>query len=156
MAADDTVHILGEGGGIFELSLPLHETIADKLKKGLVRRVNADGSPYDEHARPAGSEPTDKRPAVSAAKDVWATWAVAESERRGEPISIDDAQALTKDVLIERYGVKAEPTETDEERAAREAAELEQLKADAVKADVSPDGTADEIRAAIAEKQKND
>lgn len=124
MAADETVHILGEGGGIFELSVPLHETIADKLAKGLVRRVNSDGTPYDEHARPAGTEATDSRPGVRAGKEDWVVWAVAESERRGEPITVDDAQALTKDVLIERYGVKQEtPTESDEDKAAREAAE---------------------------------
>lgn len=128
----DTVHILGEGGGIFELSLPLHETIADKLKKGLVRRVNSDGSPFDEHARPAGTEPSDARPPVNARKEDWVAWSVAESARREAPITVDDAQALTKEQLIEAYGVKAEPTdehgkhevdETDEQRAEREAAE---------------------------------
>ncbi len=129
----DTIHVLGEGGGTHELSLPLHETIADKLAKGLIRRVNADGSPYDEHARPAGTEPVDTRPAVRASKDDWAAWAVAESERRGTPITIDEAQALTKDQLIEAYGTAEEPedpehgkheaTETDEQRAEREAAE---------------------------------
>ena len=163
--ADDTIHILGEGGGVFELSLPLHETIADKLTKGVVRRVNSDGTPYDEHARPAGTEPTDKRPAVSALKDVWVVWAVAESERRGEPITVDDAQALNKDVLIERYGTEQEPStdpehgkhevdETDEQRAEREAGEqLEQAKAEATEAGVSDEGTVDEIRARITEKQ---
>ncbi|PCN47005.1 hypothetical protein Csp2054_14275 [Curtobacterium sp. 'Ferrero'] len=129
----DTIHILGEGGGVFELSLPLHETIADKLKKGIVRRVNADGSPFDEHARPTGVEPADTRPTVRASKDDWVAWSVAESERRGTPITIDDAQALTKDQLIEAYGTAQEPTdpehgkheadETDEQRAEREAAE---------------------------------
>jgi hypothetical protein len=154
--ADDTIHVLGEGGGIFELSTPLHETIADKLTKGLIRRVNSDGTPYDEHVRPAGTEATDSRPGVRAGKEDWVVWAVAESERRGEPITVDDAQALTKDVLIERYGVKQEaPAETAEEKAARETADLDAVKAEAVEAGVSDEGTADEIRARITEKQQN-
>lgn len=94
-----TVHILGEGGGIFELSLPLHETIADKLARGHLRRVHADGSPYVEDERPDGvpALPT-SRPALNAPKAEWIGWAVANGERP------DDAEASTKADLIERHG----------------------------------------------------
>jgi hypothetical protein len=97
-AAPATVHILGEGGGIFELSLPLHETIADKLAKGHVRRVQPDGTPYVEGDRPDGvpSLP-ESRPAVNAAKAEWVGWAVVNG------MTPDDAEALTKQDLIERF-----------------------------------------------------
>lgn len=100
MADAQTVFILGEGGGIFELSLPLHEAIADKLARGHLRRVQADGTPYEESARPDGV-PTlpDSRPAVNAQKVEWIGWAVTNGMKP------DDAEALTKADLIERFGV---------------------------------------------------
>jgi hypothetical protein len=104
-----TVHILGEGGGIFELSLPLHETIAEKLAKGHLRRVQADGTPYVEGDRPEGvpSLP-ESRPALNAVKAEWVGWAVVQG------LSPDDAEALTKADLIERFGAGQETPETPE------------------------------------------
>jgi hypothetical protein len=118
MADAQTVFILGEGGGIFELSLPLHEAIADKLARGHLRRVQADGTPYEESARPDGV-PTlpESRPNVNAQKVEWIGWAVANGMKP------DDAEALTKADLIERFGVNvADPTpeETPEEAAPTE------------------------------------
>lgn len=103
-----TVFILGEGGGVFEMSLPLHETIADKLAKGYLRRVQPDGSPYVEGDRPEGV-PTlpESRPAVSAVKAAWVGWAVVQG------MTPDDAEALTKTDLIERFGAGQEPAPVD-------------------------------------------
>jgi len=103
-----TIHVLGEGGGIFELSLPLHETIADRLARGHLRRVHPDGSPYDEQDRPDGapSLPT-SRPALNAPKAEWIGWAVANGERP------DDAEASTKADLIERHGLQGQPAVED-------------------------------------------
>lgn len=94
-----TIHILGEGGGIFELSLPLHETIADRLARGHLRRVHPDGSPYVESERPDGAPglPT-SRPALNAAKAEWIGWAVVNGS------TPDDAEAATKQDLIEKFG----------------------------------------------------
>ena len=94
-----TVHILGEGGGVFELSLPLHETILDRLAKGHLRRVHPDGSPYVEGERPEGvpSLP-ESRPALNAVKAEWVGWAVVQG------LKPDEAEALTKADLIERFG----------------------------------------------------
>lgn len=102
----DTIHILGEGGGVFELSLPLHETIAGRLASGHLRRVQADGSPYVEADRPAGvpSLP-EARPAINAVKAEWVGWAVVQG------LTPDDAEALTKQDLIERFGAGQEPVE---------------------------------------------
>ena len=99
-----TVHILGEGGGVFELSLPLHETIADKFAKGHVRRVQPDGTPYVEGDRPDGvpSLP-ESRPAINAVKAEWVGWAVVQG------LTPDEAEALTKTDLIERFGAGQEP-----------------------------------------------
>jgi len=102
-----TVFILGEGGGVFELSLPLHETIADKLAKGHVRRVQPDGTPYVEGDRPDGMPGLpESRPAINAVKAEWVGWAVVQG------LTPDEAEALTKTDLIERFGAGQE-TPTD-------------------------------------------
>jgi hypothetical protein len=121
------VFIRGEGGSVFKLDLPLHESITERLLKGyLVRVANADGDPYVEDEVPnleiaeaalEDGDPADVTPAVieaaglptvrpelSALKAEWVGWAVAESARRGHPITPDDAEALTKHDLIEAYG----------------------------------------------------
>ena len=98
-----TVHILGEGGGVFEMSLPLHETIADKLAKGYLRRVQPDGTPYVEGDRPDGVPALpESRPAINAVKSEWVGWAVVQG------LTPDEAEALTKTDLIERFGAGQE------------------------------------------------
>jgi hypothetical protein len=88
----DSWHIRGEGGTVFELSLPLHEVILHQLHKGSVKRVNKDGTDYVEKAERV-------RPALNAPKVEWVSWAVHSGA------SVDDAEALTKSDLIEKYGV---------------------------------------------------
>jgi hypothetical protein len=88
----ETIHVLGEGGVVFKMALPLHESIADRLTQGFLKRVNADGSPYvDGEAKPV-------KPAGNAAKSDWIGWAV---HNGADP---DDALALTKADLIQKYG----------------------------------------------------
>jgi hypothetical protein len=94
----DTIHVRGEGGAIFELALPLHEAIADRLTKGYLTRVNPDGSTYTGDDDDVPGPPTEKPP-VSALKAEWVGWAVAQG---ADP---DDAEAATKQDLIEKYGV---------------------------------------------------
>lgn len=94
-----TVHILGEGGGIFEMSLPLSEPIEDRLLKGYLKRVNADGTPFEEKSERL-------QPAPYASKAEWVGWAVHASQAAGDPLSPDDAEAFTKSDLIEMFGVK--------------------------------------------------
>jgi hypothetical protein len=114
--AEPTVFIQGEGGGIFELSLPLHETIVDKLERGHVRRVQADGSPYEESERPDGVPALpDSRPNVNAQKAEWIGWAVVNG------LTPDDAEALTKADLIEQFGVGIETPAVEPEAAPEEA-----------------------------------
>jgi hypothetical protein len=98
-----TVFVLGEGGGVYELALPLHEVVVDKLAKGHIRRVQPDGSPYTEEDRPEGV-PTlpESRPNVNAQKVEWVGWAVKNG------LTPDDAEALTKQDLIERFGAASE------------------------------------------------
>ncbi|UKA69578.1 hypothetical protein [Arthrobacter sp. FW306-06-A] len=103
-----TVHILGEGGGVFELSLPLHETIADKLAKGHLRRVQPDGTPYVEGDRPEGvPNLPESRPALNAVKAEWVGWAVVQG------LKPDEAEGLTKADLVERFGAGQETPEGD-------------------------------------------
>ncbi|MCU1408468.1 MAG: hypothetical protein JWM23_548 [Microbacteriaceae bacterium] len=103
------VFIRGEGGSIFKMDLPLHETIEDRLLKGYLTRVNEDGSSYVEGQDETPALPTE-RPAISASKATWVGWAVHEG------MTPDDAEALTKTDLIEKFG--AAPVKTPEELAA--------------------------------------
>ena len=93
----ETIHVRGAGGSIFALDLPLHEAIEDQLIKGSLTRVNADGSPYQGDTDDVGSTPTEV-PSTTAAKKVWVGWAVAQG------CLPDDAEAMTKTDLIEKFG----------------------------------------------------
>lgn len=95
----DTIHVLGEGGVVFEMALPLDRHIESRLTRGHLRRVNADGSDYSE--APA------TRPALNAPKGEWIGWAVRHGAKP------DDAEALTKADLIEQYG-QPTPEQADE------------------------------------------
>lgn len=95
----EKVHILGEGGAIFEMALPLSEPIQDRLTKGYLKRVNADGTPFVETVKRS-------RPAPYASKGEWVGWAVYVTQDTDEPLSPDDAESLTKNDLIELYGVR--------------------------------------------------
>lgn len=91
-----TVHILGEGGGIFEMSLPLSEPIQDRLTKGYLQLVDAAGNPIVETKERIAPPPY-------ASKGEWVGWAVHASKGTLTP---DDAEALTKTDLIEQFGVR--------------------------------------------------
>lgn len=95
----ETVHILGEGGAVFTIALPLSEPIQDRLTKGYLKRVNADGTPFVEK-----TERT--KPAPYASKAEWVGWAVHVTKDSDSPLSPDDAEAFTKNDLIELYGVR--------------------------------------------------
>ncbi|WP_319054798.1 hypothetical protein [Streptomyces europaeiscabiei] len=100
----ETIYIRGEGGGIHAMDLPLHESVQDRLSRGLIHRVNEDGSHYtgsepapaDPGAPATPAEPTAGRPAVNAPKSEWIAHVVA----RGL-MSADDAANLTKVDLID-------------------------------------------------------
>ena len=77
---------------MFALDLPLHEAISDQLAKGYLKRVNKDGTDFVE-----ATERT--RPAINAAKIDWVSWAVHNGAKP------DDAEALTKTDLIEKYSI---------------------------------------------------
>lgn len=99
-------HIFVQGGGgtvVIKLDLPLHEATAEQLKKGYLRRVNEDGSPYVEPAEDGGPAGP-KRPARSDNKPEWVGWAVA-----AFGVTPDDAEAMTKQDLIDRYDKDPEP-----------------------------------------------
>lgn len=89
----------GGAGMVIKMDLPLHEAIADRLTRGHLRRVTEDGSPYVEPADQAEQPPPPERPAASAVKAEWVGYAV-----RAYGVSPDDAEAMTKQDLIDRYG----------------------------------------------------
>lgn len=102
----ETIHVRGEGGAVFAMDLPLPEGIAQRYERGLIKRVNPDGSPYT--AAPASETPPDPekdsdltagrspRPAVNASKSEWIAYVVGQGL-----MSAEDAGAYTKADLIE-------------------------------------------------------
>ncbi|MEU9865490.1 hypothetical protein AB0D99_31940 [Streptomyces sp. NPDC047971] len=94
----ETIYVRGEGGGVHPMDLPLPESIADRLTKGLLRRVNEDGTPYVEQADDGVPAPPTEAPAKNAPKADWVGWAVAQG---ADP---EDAEGSTKADLIELYG----------------------------------------------------
>lgn len=108
----DSIHVRGEGGQVIEMDLPLPEPIADRLAKGLIRRVNADGSGYTG-STPAPAEPSGgsaltegrtPRPAANARKAEWVGWAVGV-----HGMDPEDADAMTKGDLMELPELPRQP-----------------------------------------------
>jgi hypothetical protein len=99
----DTGHFKGAGNVIWELALPLNEVMQEQLTKGYLRRVNEDGSPYAEPAEGREGEQRPEQveapPAANASKAHWVGYA-----HRVHDVSIDDAEAMTKNDLMELYG----------------------------------------------------
>ncbi|WP_086809820.1 hypothetical protein [Streptomyces reticuliscabiei] len=98
----ETIYVRGEGGGIHPMDLPLHESVQQRLDKGQLVRVNADGSHY-MGAPPPVQEPAPvkgsglvPRPGARAGKDDWVLWAMAV-----HALPEGDAQAMTKAQLQE-------------------------------------------------------
>lgn len=88
-------YFLGEGGTVFRLDLPVHETIAERIAKKEVHRVNEDGTPFAEgepETAPASAPPS------SAPKVAWVEWAVSQGADQSA------AEAMTKLNLIGEYG----------------------------------------------------
>jgi hypothetical protein len=111
----DSVYILGEGGGVWKMDLPLPEAIADRLTKGYLHEVNADGSPVGDNGGVSVSAQPIERPAINASKATWVGWAVHEG------MTPDDAEAATKTDLIEKFGATSPATVDTETPAAPEA-----------------------------------
>jgi hypothetical protein len=98
----DTVHLRGAGGIVWAHTAPLPVEIEKQLTRQELVRVNADGSDWVDEA--TGVAPVVARPADSALKPEWVGFAVWLSEQRGKPITVDDADAMTKADLIARFG----------------------------------------------------
>ncbi len=66
MAGRVTGLFRGEGGSVIAMDLPLPESIAERVAKGLILRVDEDGNPWTEDAALASSgdeaAPKPKRP----------------------------------------------------------------------------------------------
>lgn len=107
----ELAHFRSESSQIIGMDLPLDENMQHKVTKGYLRRVNADGTPWQEPAVEAeedadvvedddsGSDLTNgvsPRPAVNATKAEWVGYAVL-----ALGMNADDAEAATKTDLIE-------------------------------------------------------
>lgn len=93
----ETGFFRGAGGGLFELPLPLSENMANQQTRGELVRVNADGSHWQPDAEVVVS---DGPPKPTASKNEWVGYAVSKG------MTLDDADAMTKNDLIEKFGKK--------------------------------------------------
>ena len=87
----------GEGGTVFRLDLPVHETIAERIAKREIHRVNEDGTPFVE-AEPEAEAVPASAPPSSAPKAAWVEWAVSQGADQAT------AEGMTKLNLIGEYG----------------------------------------------------
>lgn len=94
----ETGFFRGAGGSIFELDLPLSEVMQNQLTRGQLVRVNEDGTPFEAHGAMDLVNGEIRRPGVNAPKNEWVGYAVSQGS------SVDDADAMTKSDLIEKYG----------------------------------------------------
>ncbi|MBD0838790.1 hypothetical protein [Streptomyces sp. TRM68416] len=98
----ETIHVRGEGGAVFTMDLPLPEAIAERLERGHLVRVNADGSAYYGVPAPAlvqGSALTEglvPRPGGRASKADWVLWAMS-----AHALPEETAEAMTLAALKE-------------------------------------------------------
>lgn len=92
----------GSGGVIWRMDLPLPEHMAEQVVKGYLTRVNEDGSTFVAPApEDESSSEVEKPPSANASKGHWVGYA-----HRVHKVSIDDAEAMTKTDLMEKYGPK--------------------------------------------------
>lgn len=97
-----TGHFTEAADHIVEMDLPLPEHMQDRVTKGYLRRVSADGTPWRGEVEPEEDQGSDltngvtPRPAVNATKAEWVGYAV--NALGMEP---NDAEAATKQDLID-------------------------------------------------------
>lgn len=98
----ETRHYKGAGGQLLHLDWPPHETVHAQITRGELRRCDVDGDPYVEPV----DEPvvTLTPPAATAKKDEWVGYVVRHTEGTKNPVTIDEALAMTVQDMRERYG----------------------------------------------------
>lgn len=92
----ETIYVKGEGGVIHLMTLPLSESIQQRLDKGIVTRVNEDGSTWSEGQELVKPGPNDR-------KEKWVGWAI-----RVHGADPEAAEAMTKQDLIDSYNKEPE------------------------------------------------
>lgn len=98
MGAPEVGYFRGAGGIVFPFHLPLSEQQEQQVTRGELVRVNEDGSPFEAHSTMDLTTGEFRRPGVNAPKNEWVGYAVSQGS------SVDDADAMTKNDLIEKYG----------------------------------------------------
>lgn len=95
----ESAYFRGAGGIVWELDLPLNENMQRQITRGeLVRVADADGSPWEDQPLMDLSTGELRRPGRNAPKTEWVGYAVSQG------LGVDEADALTKNDLIERFG----------------------------------------------------
>lgn len=117
----ETVHLMGEGGAVFEYALPLNPHIEKQWANQSLVRVDEDGVPtedqYEDFAAQDEDEPEDgaedgedgsqdgtvpmpKKAGPGSSQEAWATYA-----RSVDPdLTEDEAAHMDRNALIAKYG----------------------------------------------------
>lgn len=104
------IWLRGESGALLSASLPLHEAVADRLAKGLLARVNRDGTPWaEDQAAPqpsaaasvpepgGGEDDAPDPPKRTASQAEWAAYAISQGMDPAE------AAGMKRDDLYKEY-----------------------------------------------------
>jgi hypothetical protein len=101
----ETRHYTAPGGQLLTLDWPLPEALEAQVIRGELRRCNEDGSTYVEPVEDGGESAVElKVPAKNASKDEWVGYVVRLTEDTSDPVTVDQAQAMTIKDMQERYG----------------------------------------------------
>lgn len=94
----ETGHFRAPGGQTIELALPLDENMQRQVDRRELVRINPDGGAYEAQGVLDLAAGEVRRPGVNAPKNEWVGYAVSQG------MSVDDADAMTKADLIDKYG----------------------------------------------------
>lgn len=100
-----TIHFRGENGAAMYFDGPVPESIARRIARGDLPRINPDGTPWEDPGPGDDSEPPPAElppdapplPSVQENRPVWTEFAISQGMDRAE------ANSLTKAQLIEAF-----------------------------------------------------
>lgn len=97
MAEKETVHVLCDNGSVMPHDLPLPSGIADRVSRGELRLVNADGSAIEE---PPPAPPVDPEVVPTGSIAVVLAWVGEDRERAVRALDAEHATEKPRVTLV--------------------------------------------------------
>jgi hypothetical protein len=104
--AKETVHVLCDNGSVMLHDLPLPAGIADRVAKGYLRLVNADGTPL---AGPPAGVTADSDEVPSGSVAVVLGWVGDDPERAARALDVEEAADKPRKTLLAALEALADP-----------------------------------------------